>query len=611
MFVLMKIALRNVFAHKAKTLIVGSLIFVGVFLLILGNSFLDSAGKGIQKAYSDSVTGEIAILKSIDFDFSLFGTWNNIGNLSVPAAPDLEDTLELLKKYPGVRKVTTLSSDILIVNNGEANPDFWIMRMAVDPESYRSFFDLGDTLIIKEGRFLDKGEEGIVISAYTADYLKKYKNLDIHPGDSMLLNGYSAKGFRIREVPVRGIYEYRYVKGDMYPMLPRTCFIDQQNFNALNGFATTEEKTPPPAEADDLVFSDSMDELFSDTVVTGSSSASVQTDLDELLGDMSARHSLSAGNSSDWQWILLSLENRDDKTVKQFRKDLEGVFRDRFSRFESDEILKPGEICASLLDPPSAEYAHLASFLSIGERIKLEKFSSTGNGEALAGELAALFTSWLERDDLYDGAAFDGIFFSSITEHLTEKKQKGFDLVRRNRLVLEELYPYSVSRGPDYMVSEWWHAAAPMSTTTMGLKAVMNIALIIIFTVAVIIIMNTLIISVMERTGEIGTIRAMGGQKSFIFSLFTGETMAISFIFGVLGMAAGAFVIILLGRAGIPATEGSMLQMIAGGNTIYPALSPWTVGSSLLFMAVVGLLSSLYPVFFAMKIQPVEAMRNG
>jgi len=610
MFVLMKIAIRNVFAHKAKTLIVGSLIFIGIFLMVLGNSFLDSTSKGIQNSYSKSVTGEIAILKNIDFDFSLFGTWNNIGNLSVPVMPDLEDTLAFIEDYPGVDKVTTVSSNMLMVNTGESSPDFWVTGMAVDPESYRSFFDINDTLVLYEGRFLEPGEEGIVISRYVSDYLLEYKGLDIHPGDSLLLNGYSANGFRIREVPVRGIFEYEYVKGDMYPMLPRTCFIDQQNFNILNGIVVSQKNAPPPAEVEELLYSDSMEDLFSETIVAETAVEEVNTNLDSLLGDMTVRHELSKVNNFDWQWLLLSLEDKDDREIKIFREDLEDHFNKQFSRFNERDILRPLEIAESLIDPQTMELQHIFSLLTTNEKENLENSLRLMDEDALSNQISAIFTSLLDREDLYKEDAYSEIFFTSITKNLVEKKQKDHELIRRNRLMLEEIFPYALSPGPDYMVSEWWHAASPMSSTTMAIQYVMNFALIIIFIVAVIIIMNTLIISVMERTGEIGTLRAMGGQKSFVFYLFTAETMTISVIFGSLGILAGALVINILGKVGIPAAEGSMLQMIAGGNIINPGLSSWTIIFSFIFMLVVGILSSIYPVFYAMKIQPVEAMRQ-
>ncbi len=610
MYSIFKIAIRNVFEHKVKTMIVGSLIFLGIFLMVLGNSFLDSTSKGIQRAYSKSVTGEIAVLKNIDFDFSLFGTWNNIGNLSVPVIPDLENTLNYLKTHPEVDVLTTVSSNMLMVNTGELSPDLWIMGMAVDPKSYTSIFDIKDTMILHEGRFLEPGEEGIVLSSAVVEYLLEYKDIEVHPGDSLLLNGYSANGFRIREVPIRGIYEYNYVKGDMYPMLPRTCFIDQQNFNVLNGIVVKQEETPPPPEFEEMLFNDSMDDLFSETIEIGTTADQVETDLDSLLGDMSVRHELSKVNNFDWQWLLLSLKNTDDSSVKVFREDLEEHFQQSFSRFEENNILRPTKIAETLINPQTPEFIYISSMLTTDEINILSDALFLMDEETLTSTIVSIFTSFLVREELYQKEAFNEIYFSSITNNLVKKTQVDYELIRRNRLILEEIYPYALSPGPDYMVSEWWHAASPMSTTTTAIQASMNFALTIIFIVVIIIIMNTLMISVMERTGEIGTLRAMGGQKSFIFYLFITETMTISLIFGTIGMIVGSLVITILGNIGIPAADGSFLQMIAGGNSINPSLSAWTIGFSFIFMLVVGVLSSLYPVFYAMKIQPVEAMRE-
>lgn len=604
MFALMKMAWRNVFAHKLKTLIVGGLIFLGIFLLVLGNAFLESTNRSIQKSYSQSVTGEIAILKQIDFDYSLFGTWNDMGNLSVPVLPDMVNTRSYLEEQPGVRAVTPVSSSFMMVNTGESNPDFWIMGMAVDPASYRDFFNTEDTLILHEGRFLEPGEEGIVLSRYTADYLKDYKGLDLHPGDKILLNGFSSKGFRIREIPIRGIYEYRYVKGDMYPMLPRTCFIDQQNANLLNGVVLRQEDESLPEELEDPQLLFSMDDLFSETVVEGSAVEARSLELEDIVGDLSLRHQLSKTDDSQWQWLLISMENKNDKDVEAYREELESYYQDRFSRFIPEDIGKPGDIAVSLLDPSSKDQEYLASLLTEDQRRRLEHPLEQDD------TLVEFFNSLLSREDLYQAESFEGVYFSSITRNLLEDRQKDYQLIRRNRLLLEETYPYALIPGPDYMVSLWWHVAAPMSSTVMSIQWVMNFSLSILFIVAIIIIMNTLIISVMERTGEIGTIRAMGGRKSFIFGLFTAETMTISFIFGMLGLLAGALAIGILGWKGIPATEGSMMQLIAGGNTLYPALSPWIAGFSVIFMLLVGLLSSIYPVLHALKISPVEAMRQ-
>lgn len=609
---ILKIALRNVFAHKVKTAIVGFLIFLGIFLMVIGNSFLDSTSQGIEKAYSQSVSGDIAILKAIDFDYSLFGTWTDVGNLRVPMMPDIEETRAFVSGLDEVESVTAVSSSFLVIDNPLEDNDYWINAIAVDPVSYQEFFQVDDTLILHEGRFLEEGEEGILLSKAVVDYFLEYKNMELHAGDTVMLNGYSSNGFRIREIPIRGIMEFNYVKGDMYDMLPRTCLIDQQTFNLLNGFTVSQPDEEDSPLIDEFLFLESEDDLFGSmgdiTITEGLET--METDLNLLLGDMSERHTLSQVDPKDWQWMLVRLKNPTSRNIRQFRQAMVEHFEEDFSTFEAEDFLRPLTVAEQILEGDQPHFQNLRDRLDSSESAELQNHFNSQDEAATAVVLADIFQGWLTDKDLYQEESFEAAYFGSITKNLLDSDQRGFDLIRRNRLMLEELFPHSMMAGPDYTVSEWWHASAPMSTTTVAIQWVMNIGLVILFIVAIIIIMNTLVISVMERTGEIGTIRAMGGQKSFVTRLFITETLMISFLFGTIGFLAGWLVIAILGGQGIPAPDGSMLQMIAGGNHIYPKLSLWTIGFSTVFMLVVGLVSCIYPLNLAMKIQPVEAMRD-
>ncbi len=64
------------------------------------------------------------------------------------------------------------------------------------------------------------------------------------------------------------------------------------------------------------------------------------------------------------------------------------------------------------------------------------------------------------------------------------------------------------------------------------IRIVFSVAILIVAIVAIIIIMNTLVISVIERTGEIGTMRALGAQKPFVWLMFLVETLTVTIVFG-------------------------------------------------------------------------------
>ena len=59
--ILLKIAFRNMREHRAKTLIVGALVTLGAFVLVAGNSFMDSVKAGQRRTFSENFTGDLIV----------------------------------------------------------------------------------------------------------------------------------------------------------------------------------------------------------------------------------------------------------------------------------------------------------------------------------------------------------------------------------------------------------------------------------------------------------------------------------------------------------------------------------------------------------------------
>ena len=59
--VLIRIALRNIREHTSKSLIIGSLVVLGVIIIVLGNSLLDTAEQGVHRMFIDNYTGDVFI----------------------------------------------------------------------------------------------------------------------------------------------------------------------------------------------------------------------------------------------------------------------------------------------------------------------------------------------------------------------------------------------------------------------------------------------------------------------------------------------------------------------------------------------------------------------
>lgn len=127
--------------------------------------------------------------------------------------------------------------------------------------------------------------------------------------------------------------------------------------------------------------------------------------------------------------------------------------------------------------------------------------------------------------------------------------------------------------------------------------------------VAAIGIANTMAMAILERTREIGLMKAVGATNRDVLSVFLGEAAGIGFVGGVggviLGWSAGQVINVLAVAylAGRAAQQGGAPPSIA----VYtPA---WLPIFALVFATLVGLISGLYPALRAATLVPVTALK--
>lgn len=128
-----------------------------------------------------------------------------------------------------------------------------------------------------------------------------------------------------------------------------------------------------------------------------------------------------------------------------------------------------------------------------------------------------------------------------------------------------------------------------------------------IFFVAIIIIMNTLSMAALERTAELGMMRAVGAQKKFVTGMFFIETACLAAIFGGLGILAGAVSVPVLKAMQITA-ENNILQLLFGGKTFAPYLGLGDIVIGVAELILVTVIASVYPIRVARRITPLDAI---
>jgi len=153
----------------------------------------------------------------------------------------------------------------------------------------------------------------------------------------------------------------------------------------------------------------------------------------------------------------------------------------------------------------------------------------------------------------------------------------------------------------------WKEAAGTTAALTDVAQIIFNIVIIILAVVAVIIIINTLVISVMERTSEIGTMRALGAQKPFIRELFIAETILLAGFFGLIGIIIGSLAVVGINIVGIK-IDNDFLQVLFGSTNLKPNLSLNQMLLSLGYTFFIGMVSWIYPVSIALKVSPLKAI---
>jgi putative ABC transport system permease protein len=186
---ILKIAWRNIWRNRRRTLITIASIFLAIFFSLIMRSIQIGTFSHLVDNAVHSYTGYIQVHKK--------GYWDD---KDINNSFDLTDTLiKSLKRNENVSEVIPRLESFALASSGPKTKG--VMVIGIDPSKENLLTGLKAKIV--EGRYIEEADNGILVARKIADYL------GLHPGDTLVLIGQGYHGTSAAgKWPVAGIVHF-------------------------------------------------------------------------------------------------------------------------------------------------------------------------------------------------------------------------------------------------------------------------------------------------------------------------------------------------------------------------------------------------------------------
>jgi putative ABC transport system permease protein len=252
----------------------------------------------------------------------------------------------------------------------------------------------------------------------------------------------------------------------------------------------------------------------------------------------------------------------------------------------------------------------------VGQRVKFVLTKWTQDGQPVTRTITLRIAGVLtEARGEQDGAMFVRLDDLLKWEEWIRGRRVNFNKEGYNQLLVRAEDPGKVVEIADQINALGYQASTPQSYVE-GINSFFVILQLVFggigaisLLVAAIGIANTMTMAILERTREIGLMKAIGATNRDVLSIFLGESAGIGLIGGIGGVLlgwGGSLAISFLATTYLAGQSGQFGGPPSGMTTYTPA---WLPVFALVFSTLVGLLSGLYPSLRAATLVPVNALK--
>lgn len=270
-----KIAWRNIWRHKAKSLVIGVILFLGALLMTVGNGMIDGAKQGIEDNMINSLTGHLIVLSEHEQKDDVLFTQK-----TVEVIPNYQAIKPVLEQQDFIEAFLPLTRGNAMVLTDTPEPGY-LFLLGVNFEDFQQVFP--ETLDVLEGDFLQPGERGVLVPSSTREMLFDFNGFwlipenaaldeghltedalaqqdDLTVKDHLIIMGFSGDGLEsdIR-ARVKGIVKFK----NLDAAWDGLAFIDLESSREAFGYVTAADSAVELTETQEAALElDDLDDLF-------------------------------------------------------------------------------------------------------------------------------------------------------------------------------------------------------------------------------------------------------------------------------------------------------------------------------------------------------------